>query len=421
MRVCRPGARGRTSFAAALGGLAALTFAACGGGSEAGPPRLTWYTYQEPGGSFEDSARRCSEAAGDAYDIEIAVLPNDADQQREQLVRRLAADDDSIDIISMDVIWTAEFANAGWILPWEHSRAEAARQGRLQGGIDSATFDRQLWAAPFTGNAQMLWYLESEAPNPPSAWPALIDEAAGMSTIIEAQGARYEGLTVFFNSLLESAGGSILTDGGQSVSLEVEPTRRALEIMRDYARSPAAPPGLSTAREDDGRLGFETGRAAFMVNWPFVYPSAQANAPALGEQMRWARWPSVDPDVPSRVTYGGFNLAVGGFTDHPDLAFDAVACITDEDGQRAAAIQGGLPPTSARLYDDPGVREEYPFADTLRDALDDASQRPQSPVYADISLAIARTLHPMTGIDPEGDIERLRSAIDDAIHSRGLL
>ena len=60
------------------------------------------------------------------YTISFEFLPAEADAQREQLVRRLGAEDDSIDIIGMDVIWTAEFANAGWIEPW----TGAAREDR---------------------------------------------------------------------------------------------------------------------------------------------------------------------------------------------------------------------------------------------------------------------------------------------------
>jgi multiple sugar transport system substrate-binding protein len=426
MEASPPGAHGRTSTTAAPRGIAALLLlaflaTACRGGDDAGPPRLTWYTYEEPGGSFVESAQRCSDASEGRYRIELAVLPNDADQQREQLVRRLAARDGSIDLISMDVIWTAEFARAGWVLALDGEVADAAVEGRLRGAVESATYQDRLWAAPFTGNAQLLWYRDDEVSEAPETWAQMIDEAVELGTLVEGQGARYEGLTVMFNSMLESAGGSILTDDGEEVSLEEEPTRRALQTMRDFARSPAAAPGLSTGREDDGRLGFESGRSAFMVNWPYVYPSAQSNVPELGEQMRWARYPSVVEGRPSRVTYGGFNLGVGAFTDHPELAQDAVACIADEDGQRAAAVLGGLPPTTAALYDDPEVRDEYPFADTLRESLDDASQRPQSPVYADISLAIARTLHPMSSIDPDRDIDRLRDAIGDALESRGLI
>jgi multiple sugar transport system substrate-binding protein len=413
----------RRMVAVAAAGALAATAVACGGDDEgAGPPELTWYTYDEPGGSFHEAADRCSEASEGRYRIEVAVLPNNADQQREQLVRRLAARDGSIDLVSMDVIWTAEFAEAGWILPWEGELAAAASDGRLDGAVASATYQERLWAAPFTGNAQLLWYRTDRSPEAPATWDDMLAAAEdiGDDGTIEAQGARYEGLTVLFNSLLASAGGSILTDEGK-VSLEEEPTRRALEVMRALGRSPAAMPSLSTTREDDGRLGFESGRSAFMVNYPFVFPSAQENAPDIAEVMAWAPWPSVTEGEPAHVTYGGFNLGVGAFGDHSELAFEAAACIADEDGQRAAAIKGGLTPTSEALYDDPEVREAFPYADAMRDTLDIAAQRPQSPVYADISLAVQRTLHPMRGIDPAGDVERLREKVQDALDSKGLL
>ncbi len=407
----------------AVAGIVAIVAVACGSSSEAGPPTLAWYTYDEPGGSFAESAQRCSEASGGRYDIEMVVLPNDADQQREQLVRRLAAGDSSIDLMSMDVIWTAEFAQAGWILPWEVTDARQATEGRLQGSIDSATYQDQLWVAPFTGNAQLLWYRTDRAPEAPGTWDEMIAEAEqiGPGGAIETMGARYEGLTVLFNSLLESAGGSILNDDGTEVSLDPEPTRRALEVMAKLGSSPASNPSLSTAREDDARLGFESGGATFEINWPFIYASVQENDPELASKVTWARWPSVEPGTPSHVTYGGFNLGVAAFTDHPEESFEAALCIADADGSRAAAIKGGLAPTIAALYDDPELRAEYPFADTLRESLADASQRPQSPVYADISLAIQRALHPMAGIDPDGDIDALRDAIQQALDSRGLL
>jgi multiple sugar transport system substrate-binding protein len=67
------------------------------------------------------------------------------------------------------------------------------------------------------------------------------------------------------------------------------------------------------------------------------------------------------------------------------------------------------------------VRATFPFADTLRATLQDAVQRPRTPLYNDVSLAISRTLHPMADIDPARDVERLRDAVDRALRSRGLL
>lgn len=394
----------------------------CDGGAPA-VPALNWYVFDEPSGAFAEAARRCAEQSDGAYRVVLQPLPADADRQREQLVRRLAAGDSAIDLIGMDVIWTPELAAAGWILPWPQDLAQRARAGRIQATVDSASWEDRLWAAPFTTNTQLLWYRTDRVATPPATWDAMIRqaEALGADGSIQAQGARYEGLTVLFVSLLASAGGSVLNADGSEPALPEEPTRRALAVMRRLARSPATPPGLAGAREDQARLAFEAGGAAFMVNYTYVWPSARANAPAVARHLHWSRWPAVAPGRPSRVAIGGINLGVGAYTEHPELAFRAGACIAGAEHQRLAARRGGLPPTTAALYDDPAVRETFPFADLLRATLQDAVQRPRTPLYNDVSLAINRTLHPMANIDPERDAARLREAVARALHSRGLL
>jgi multiple sugar transport system substrate-binding protein len=386
-------------------------------------PELHWYVYDERSGAFEQAAHRCTEAAAGRYTIELVPLPADADQQREQLVRRLAAGDRDIDIIGMDVIWTAEFAEAGWILPWQEEGAQQARADRLAGAVNSASYERQLWAIPFTTNTQLLWYRKDRLSEPPLTWDEMITqaEALGETGTIQAQGERYEGLTVFFVSLLASAGGSVLAPDGQHVALEEEATRRALAVMRRLANSPAADPALATAREDQARLAFESGDSSFMVNYTYVWPSARAGAPEIAEHMAWARWPAVVAGRASRVTVGGINLGIGSYSRYPEYAFEAAACIASRQNQRLAATRGGLPPTIESLYDDGDVREIFPFADVLRETLRDAVQRPQTPLYADISLAISHTLHPMRDIDPETQVRQLRDIVQRALRSEGLL
>jgi multiple sugar transport system substrate-binding protein len=385
-------------------------------------PVLHWYVFDEQSGAFAQAAHDCSDASGGRYVIKLASLPTDADQQREQLVRRLAAGDEDIDIIGMDVIWTAEFADAGWILSWGGEAARQAREGRLESAIESATYNQHLWAAPFTTNAQLLWYRSDRVDKPPATWDEMIDlaEKLGEDGTIEAQGERYEGLTVFFVSLLASAGGSVVSPNGE-VALEEEPLRRALEVMRRLATSSAADSALATAREDNARLAFEKGHASFMLNYTYVWPSAQANTPEIARHMAWTRWPAVVAGQPSRVTVGGINLGIGAHSHHPELAFDAATCLASEQNQRLAAAHGGLPPTIEALYDDDEVRKTLPFADLLRETLRDAVQRPVTPFYADVSLAISHTLHPMRDIDPVREAARLRAEVGRALHAGGLL
>ena len=129
------GKGGLTGLAAVL---VAMAIAACGGSS--GPPTLNWYIFPEPSGSFAHAAQVCSKASGGKYQIALNTLPTDADGQRQELVRRLAAKDSSIDIIGMDVTYTPEFAEAGWLRPWVGANRLAASKGMLPGPLATATW-----------------------------------------------------------------------------------------------------------------------------------------------------------------------------------------------------------------------------------------------------------------------------------------
>ncbi|MCK9609397.1 MAG: ABC transporter substrate-binding protein [Methylomonas sp.] len=385
-------------------------------------PMLNWYVFDERSGAFRQAAAACSAQAAGRYQIALTPLPSDADQQREQLVRRLAAADSAIDIIGMDVIWTAEFAAAGWLLAWPDETSRHIANGRLPAAVASSRYKDRSWAVPFTSNAQLLWYRTDRIAQAPDNWQSLIGQAEAMAApgSIQLQGQRYEGLTVFFVSLLASAGGSVLNANGE-LSLPDEATLTALTMMQRIATSPAVSPSLATDREDQSRLAFETGRPSFMLNYSFVWPSAHQNAPEVARHMAYSRWPAISPNQPSRVTLGGINLGIAAYGRHPQLAFEAAECLASAANQIKAAVQGGMPPTLEALYDNPEIRRHFPFADTLRDTLRDAVLRPPSPVYNDISLAISRTLHPMRNIEPTADLPRLRRAVQRALNSEGLL
>src|SRR3954449_10442828 len=142
--------RGRTSGVVATLALAALTAAGCGGASSSqGPATINWYVFKEPGGAFDAAAATCTKSSGGRYKVKVVALPTDSDQQRELIVRRLAAKDSSIDVIGMDVNWTAEFAEAGWILPWTGSNQQAAEEGRIPALLAPAQYKNQTWVAPF--------------------------------------------------------------------------------------------------------------------------------------------------------------------------------------------------------------------------------------------------------------------------------
>ena len=118
---------------------------------EGGAPTLTWYINPDNGGQA-DLAAKCGEASDGAFRIETQILPNDADQQREQLVRRLAADDPSVDLMSLDPPFVAEFANAGYLLPiTDPADVATFTDGVLEGPLATAFWDDQLVAPAVLG------------------------------------------------------------------------------------------------------------------------------------------------------------------------------------------------------------------------------------------------------------------------------
>ncbi len=397
----------------------------CGSSSSAaGRAAINWYVFPEHSGAFDQAAADCTRASGGRYTVSIQTLPSDADSQRQQLVRRLAAKDASIDIIGMDVVWTPEFAEAGWLRPWTGAAAQEVTAGTLGVPIQTASYKGKLYGAPDNSNTQLLWYRKDLVPTPPQTWDQMIAMASALAKqgkphYIEIQGKQYEGLMVWFNTLVNSAGGTILS-GPTTVALGT-PAAVAASVMKKLATSAAADPSLTNQQEDDNRLAFEKGVAAFEINYPFVYPSAQMNAPKIAAQMGYARYPAITAGMPSRVSIGGLNLGVSAYSTHPAEAFQAAACLRNAAHQKVGAIKGGLPPTLTALYDDPSLAKPYPFHELIKQQLAGASVRPQTPLYSDVSLAIQKTLSPPSAINASTVVSDLESELKKALSSSDLI
>ncbi|MDF2498545.1 MAG: transporter substrate-binding protein, partial [Arthrobacter koreensis] len=145
-------------FALAVG---ATLLAGCSSDSGS-TPTLTWYINPDDGGQAE-LAKRCTDASNGEYTIETSLLPNDAPSQREQLARRLAAGDTSMDIMSLDPPNVPEYAEPGYLAPIPDDVRERTTANVLEGALAGATWKDEVVAVPFWANTQILWYRKSVA------------------------------------------------------------------------------------------------------------------------------------------------------------------------------------------------------------------------------------------------------------------
>ena len=420
--------RRRYAGAAVAGVMLAPLVAACGtgGGSTVnGVPVVNWYIGAQAGGWIEDAISTCNKQNTGKFVIKEQELPSRATDQREQIVRRLAANDKSIDLIGMDVIWTAEFANAGWLYAYPESARAKLTQGVLKGPLASATYQGKLYGAPYTSNTQLLWYRKSLVPAPGKnfTWDQMVDTAVSKHLKVQIQGVQAESMTVTFNALLESAGGTFIKDESKgadaTISLAQKPTVIALAALKKLAASSAADPELNTANEDSSRAAFEKGGSAYEINYPFIYPSAAA-VKGLQADLGWARFPEVIAGKPSKPPLGGFNIGIAAHSTNKAIDVAAATCIVQPANQLDAAEKGGNPPTLSNLYDKID-KKQYPFAALLRESINEAAPRPVTPAYNDISLAVQETLVPLKSINPPKTANTLRDLSVLALKSEAVL
>ena len=164
----------------------------------------------------------------------------------------------AIDLASLDVIWTAEFAEAEWILPWEGERRGAATEGKLEGPLETVDYQGKIWAIPHTSNTQLLWYRKDRVDAPPDdfTWDEMIDDAVDKGTVVEVQSAQYEGLVVWINALITSAGGQIVNEQGDVVVNDTAKTGcRDREQARHLGRGAAGNVDRQRGRRPAGLPG----------------------------------------------------------------------------------------------------------------------------------------------------------------------
>ena len=302
--------------------------------------------------------------------------------------------------------------------PWEGARRAQATDGKLEGPRKTVEYQDKVWAIPFTTNTQLLWYRKDSVKKPPEdfTWDEMIDQAAKDGKSIEVQAAQYEGYTVWINSLIAGAGGQIVDeDGNVKVDETAEPGRGDHQAPGHEA----APPGHVQQQGGPGADRLRVRALGLPGQLPVHLPERRGEqGRGVPEEDRLGALPAHREGQAEPPPLGGINIGVGAYTKNQDLAFEAARCLAQPENQVVASEQGGLPPTTEAAYDDPKVKKACPFADLLRESIEDGAPRPVNPAYSDISLAIQKTFHPPDSVEPDEIVDKLQDRMDKAAEGK---
>jgi multiple sugar transport system substrate-binding protein len=337
-------------------------------------------------------------AANPDVRVEIQSTPDAADQRHQLYVQWLNARTPDPDVLQLDVIWTPEFAAAGWILALDRFAPDA--DAFFPATLDANRWRDSLYAIPWFTDVALLYWRTDLTERAPSTYAELETLArsavrsGGVPYGLLWQGARYEGLVTTFVEHLHAFGGRVLQPDG-SVALDSEEAVRALTFMRDaVADGGFVPEAALTWQEEQTRLAFQNGDALFLRNWPYAHPllADSAESAVAG---RFAVAPLPAGPAGSRASaLGGQQLAINAHSSEADAAWRVVAFLTSPEQMLERARAAGHFPPRRALYDDPALASALPIpTEQARAAIESAVPRPVTPVYSELSGILQVWLH----------------------------
>lgn len=318
--------------------------------------------------------------------VELKELAGEADAQRDTLVQSLQAGNSDYDVMALDVIWTADFAANQWLAPLE-GELKVDTSKLLESTVESATYNKKLYAVPQNTNGQLLFRNTELAPTAPKTFDDLkksCDEVKGKGAdCLTLQLKQYEGLTVNTVGFMEGWGGKVLDSDGKTPKVDSTESKAGLQALVDAYGDGTISKASISATEEETNLAFTEGKTAYAINWPYMF----SNSEKAAVNGKFEVQPLVGKDGVGVSTLGGYNNGINVNSKHKATARDFIEFVISEENQKSFA-ENSFPPVLASIYDDASLVEKYPYLPALKESLENASPRPVSPFYPAISKAI---------------------------------
>jgi multiple sugar transport system substrate-binding protein len=288
-------------------------------------------------------------------EVELRVTPDAADQRHQLFVQWLNARVPEPDVLQLDVVWTAEFAGAGWILPLDTDSLDV--DDFVPAALAASRWRGSLYAIPWFVDLGLLYWRTDLFDGPAHSLSEMRDMAQrvrGTRTTrygLVWQGARYEGLVTVFLEHLGAFGGGILDQAGR-VIVDEPPAIRALTFMCESVGPEGfVPSSVLTWQEEQTRFAFQNGDAAFMRNWPYAFVLLQDDSRSrVAGRFAVAPFPAGDGGRPT-AALGGAQLAVNAWSRHPAVARELVRFLTAPEQMLERASLAGQLPSRRSLYE----------------------------------------------------------------------
>jgi multiple sugar transport system substrate-binding protein len=328
--------------------------------------------------------------------VRLIELPDDADQQRQQMIQNATAKSDEYGVLVVDNVWTAEFAANRYIL--ELPQDQFPIGDFLKPVIDSAMYRDKLYAVPNNSDGGMLYYRKdlldaAGVTAPPKTWAEMAAACAKVKAsnasinCYAGQYQKYEGLTVNAAEAINGAGGVITDDSGKP-NVNTPEAKAGLDFLVNAFKNGEIPKEALTYKEEEGRRAFQEGKLVFHRNWPYAYSlmNKTDGSSAVAGKFQVAPLPGLNG--PGVSSLGGHALGISAFAKNKKTALDFIKYYTSKENIKAYLELASQAPVYSSIYDDPALVQKFPYLTVLKESILNAKPRPKVVRYGDATLAI---------------------------------
>jgi multiple sugar transport system substrate-binding protein len=365
------------------------------------------------------------EAKNPNVKVTIETGGNTSEAQAQYLNTIMTAKDTSLDVMILDVIRPAQYAAAGWTVPFNDvlgNNADAAMKQYLPAYAEANTVDGKVVALPAFADAMFLYYrkdlLEKHGLPVPKTWTELAEIAKKVQAAendpklqgVSFQGKAIEGANCTFLLPYWSMGKELVTNG--KLSLDKDAAARSFQTWLDLVDAGVAKKNIAEVATDDTRKEFQAGNALFAVLWSYGWAHFQGPESAVKDKVGVAVLPAVEGGQ-SVSCIGGWQWGVSAYSENPEEATRLVRFMSSPETSKLLAIDGALLPVFPALYEDPDVLKAAPWFKDALPVVQTARARPVTPRYNEVSEIIRTSVNAVLAgtTPPEGAVSQMEARL----------
>jgi multiple sugar transport system substrate-binding protein len=314
--------------------------------------------------------------------VTVQVLSSNSTTYLSQLEHDFIAGSSTPDVFESDVTYPAKFAQAGWVKSLASFNPDTSQFFPHE--VAAGTFNGTLYAMPWFDNPEGLFYRTDLIKTPPTSPAQVVSDAQAamkadksLKEGLAFEADKYEGAITSFLTVDSAFGGTLDPN-----NINTPGNAAALGWLHDAIyKYHIAPTAVTGWQEGQVEQEFDSGHAAFAINYPFVAALA-TSAPVKGN-VGYIPFPAGAGGTPGSAL-GGEMLAINAKTAHAAATWKLIQYLTSPQVEVARAIATGDPPSLPSAYTSQ-LYSSAPYFANVKTLNNYAAPRPVNPNYLTVS------------------------------------